>query len=149
MATEYGFVYCVGSPVMPNIYKVGMTMSAPRERCDQLSSGTAIPAPFEIMFYIETCGPRGVEAAIHKALDAFRVSDNREFFACGIMDVHGLFKQFNDDNCPMAMTRQGSYAIEIAESNSAAVVITQESLGLFQPSVKPLGFVGDEAEEGW
>lgn len=149
MATEYGFVYCVGSPAMPNLYKVGMTMSAPRLRCDQLSSGTAIPVPFEIMFYIETDDAKSVEAAMHRSLKDFRVSDSREFFACDIRDIHGLFKLFKDDSAPMAMTRQGDFEMELAQNDVDSVAKTQGNFGIFNPSIKKITCEVENEEEPW
>lgn len=150
MAIEYGFVYCVGNRVMPNIYKVGMTMNAPRLRCDQLSSGTAIPVPFDIMFYIETDDAKMVEAAIHRSLVDFRVSDNREFFACDIREIYELFKLFKDDCSPMAMTREGDYEISAAPEKVESVSKTYREFGIINPVVKPISCSSeDEPEEVW
>ncbi|WP_163086807.1 GIY-YIG nuclease family protein, partial [Acinetobacter baumannii] len=46
---NYGFIYCLENRSFPGIYKVGMTERSPSTRCDELSSSTSIPHPFEIL----------------------------------------------------------------------------------------------------
>lgn len=80
MATEYGFVYVLGNVSMPNMYKVGFTLSHPRARMDQLSSATACPTPFIMMACFEAENPRMIESEIHIRLSKYRVNESREFF---------------------------------------------------------------------
>lgn len=77
---SYGFVYVLGNPCFPGIYKVGMTSRSPSLRCKELSKATAAPSPFIVLAYYEFDDARAVEQSIHGVLADFRVSDSREFF---------------------------------------------------------------------
>lgn len=79
---NYGFIYCLSNPSMPGIYKVGKTDRAPSQRCFELSNSTSVPEPFGILFYVEVDNALQTERALHRDLDAVRVSPNREFFQC-------------------------------------------------------------------
>jgi hypothetical protein len=78
--TNYGFVYLMANGAMPDIYKIGFTDRAPLRRCEELSSSTSIPQPFNIVCYIEVAEPSEIEKEIHQLYDEKRVSINREFF---------------------------------------------------------------------
>lgn len=77
-----GFVYCLENSCMPGIHKIGMTDRSPTQRCNELSSATSAPMPFDIVFYVEVDNAAMVERALHQVLADKRVSDNREFFSC-------------------------------------------------------------------
>ena len=79
---NYGFIYCLSNPSMPGIYKVGKTDRAPSQRCFELSNSTSVPEPFSILFYVEVDSALQTERALHRDLEACRVSLNREFFRC-------------------------------------------------------------------
>lgn len=115
---NYGFVYVMGNDCMPGIYKIGMTNHSPLRRRDELSSGTAVPAPFDLLFYIEVSDPCAIEKAIHETFSSFRVSDNREFFQLDIRSIHFEFQQYSSDGSPMAGTPFGEEAIYKAELSS-------------------------------
>ena len=76
---NYGFIYCLSNPSMPGIYKVGKTDRAPSQRCFELSNSTSVPEPFFILFYVEVDNALQTERELHRDLDDFRVSPNREF----------------------------------------------------------------------
>ncbi|MFP2504603.1 GIY-YIG nuclease family protein [Buttiauxella gaviniae] len=77
-----GWVYALKNKFMPGIYKVGMTTNEPEIRANQISQGTGIPAPFEVLFaYFSEC-PKEHEQQIHEELSERRISPNREFFEC-------------------------------------------------------------------
>jgi T5orf172 domain-containing protein len=80
MAADFGFVYLLGHPNMPNIFKIGFTDRSPHLRARELSNSTSVPAPFEVLCYFEAEDALGVERALHSAWSNFRVSTNREFF---------------------------------------------------------------------
>ncbi|MCV2495834.1 GIY-YIG nuclease family protein [Pseudomonas paraeruginosa] len=85
---NYGFIYCLSNPSMPGIYKVGKTDRAPSQRCFELSNSTSVPEPFFILFYIEVDNALQTERALHRDLDDFRVSPNREFFNCDPVAIY-------------------------------------------------------------
>jgi hypothetical protein len=80
-----GFVYILTNPYFAsNVYKVGCTERAPHARAEELSKGTAIPAPFEVLCFIEIDGFQQVEKQLHAHLEHFRINTNREFFEGGL-----------------------------------------------------------------
>lgn len=79
-----GFVYILVNEYMPDVYKVGCTERAPHERAAELSKSTGVPAPFEVLCYIEAHEFQVLERDLHAWLKNFRISDNREFFHEGL-----------------------------------------------------------------
>ena len=103
----YGFVYVIGHELMEGVFKIGMTNQTPLRRCDELSSGTAIPSPFDLLFYIEVDGPAEVEREMHDFFADYRISDNREFFRIDLKSIFEEFEKFKDDGSPLATTYVG------------------------------------------
>lgn len=104
----YGFVYVLGHEYMEGIFKIGMTGQTPLKRRDELSSGTAIPSPFDLLFYIEVDDPAAVERAMHDVFSDYRVSDNREFFRADLARIFEEFGRFKEEEgAPLAMTYTG------------------------------------------
>ncbi|MDE3023380.1 MAG: GIY-YIG nuclease family protein [Pseudomonadota bacterium] len=87
---NYGFVYVLGHPCMPGIYKVGFTERSPRARIEELNKSTSVPGDFYLICYAEFEDPRNYEQAIHEILKEFRVTPNREFFKCDLMRITNL-----------------------------------------------------------
>lgn len=79
-----GFVYILTNEYMPDVYKVGCTERSPHERAAELSKPTGVPHPFRVLCYIEADDFQSIEREVHQRLSAFRISNNREFFHCGI-----------------------------------------------------------------
>lgn len=80
-----GFVYIlVNEYFAEGVYKVGCTERAPHARAAELSKGTAIPAAFQVLCYLEVDNFQQVEGDLHQWLKKFRISDSREFFEGGI-----------------------------------------------------------------
>ncbi|THD42798.1 GIY-YIG nuclease family protein [Enterobacteriaceae bacterium ML5] len=79
---SHGWVYILSNPFMPGLLKIGMTTTSPQTRCKELSSGTNVPASFEIEASFFSADPRKDEASIHAALAEYRVNGAREFFKC-------------------------------------------------------------------
>lgn len=112
---NYGFVYVLGHDYMPGVFKIGMTNQTPLRRRDELSSGTAIPSPFDLLFYIEVDDAAQVEKDMHECFRDFRISDNREFFQCDVRKLLFEFEQYECDGWPMALTSFGKEALYVAE----------------------------------
>lgn len=79
-----GFVYILTNEYMPDVYKVGCTERSPHERASEISKGTGVPAPFEVLCYIEIDNFQNVERELHAWLKQFRISEAREFFCDGL-----------------------------------------------------------------
>lgn len=78
---DYGFVYLLSNPVMPGIYKIGKTERSPYRRCEELSSSTSAPVPFELLAYFEHPEHSKVEKMLHENIFAkHRINPQREFF---------------------------------------------------------------------
>lgn len=79
-----GFVYILVNEYMPDLYKVGCTERAPHARAEELSKPSGVPAPFDVLCYIEVENFQAVEQRLHAWLRNYRVSNNREFFEGGL-----------------------------------------------------------------
>lgn len=78
--SKIGFVYILTNEYMPGVYKVGCTERSPHERAAELSAPTGVPAPFEVLCYVECHDFQAIERKVHAWLSDFRVSNGREFF---------------------------------------------------------------------
>ena len=76
-----GHVYAVRAPGDPRV-KIGMTTRSPESRLRELNN-TSVCEDFELEFALPVASPATVERAVHEALAARRVRDDREFFRCG------------------------------------------------------------------
>lgn len=77
---SYGFVYLLGNAAMPCYYKIGCTERSPHRRAEELSAGTGVPHPFQVLLYIEADNFQKVEQRLHQELSDFRPNPSREFF---------------------------------------------------------------------
>jgi hypothetical protein len=114
----YGFVYCLGHDCMPGVFKIGMTSRTPLTRCAELSAGTAVPGPFDLLFYIEVENPCEIEAALHEHFSDFRVCEDREFFKCCIGRIYFEFGEYGADGAPLAVTSQAEYLLSMVDMNA-------------------------------
>lgn len=78
--SQYGFVYILGNKYMPTLIKIGCTERSPRQRAEELSKHTGVPAPFRVLCYAEFEDFQSVERNMHEWCKEHRVSSNREFF---------------------------------------------------------------------
>ena len=76
-----GYVYVLKNDSMPGILKIGMTTRTVEERIAELN-GTNLPTPFRLVLKYFSKRPQEDEAALHKRLEDYRISDSREFFKC-------------------------------------------------------------------
>lgn len=84
---NHGFVYVLGNKAMPGIYKIGMTDRSPSSRCDELSSATAIPYPFNVLAFVPTDDALVLEQGLHEHFDRARCSPRREFFSLNFSNI--------------------------------------------------------------
>lgn len=90
--SKFGFVYLLGNLYMNDCYKIGCTERSPHQRADELST-TGVPAPFDVICYIEIENFQDCERKFHEYLKEYRVSTAREFFFGLNMSLAvGLFK---------------------------------------------------------
>lgn len=83
----YGFVYVLNNHLMPNIYKIGFTDKSPMQRCEDLSSKTAVPQPYNLVCYCELWHPASLEHHLHTVYKDKRINKNREFFELTDEDI--------------------------------------------------------------
>ena len=76
-----GFVYVLVNPSIPDLFKVGMTERSPEERAREVSVGTGVPTPFEVLAAAPSGNPAEDERSVHSVLSDARVGDDREFFS--------------------------------------------------------------------
>jgi hypothetical protein len=76
---EVGYVYVMTNEHIPNLIKIGMTTRTPTERSSELSS-TGVPGRFSVEYSIFVPNCEQIEKRVHKALQEFRLSEDREFF---------------------------------------------------------------------
>lgn len=81
---DYGFVYILTNEYMPDVYKVGCTERSPHARAEELSKPTGVPAPFNVLCYIECQNFQEEERNLHQWLADYRISNSREFFHEGL-----------------------------------------------------------------
>lgn len=65
-----------------NLIKIGFS-DDPKRRAKELHS-TSLPHPFEIAYAVPVYRAYELEQLVHKALDDYRVNNDREFFDCGV-----------------------------------------------------------------
>lgn len=119
---SYGFVYILGNPVFPGVFKVGMTECSPSLRCKELSSSTAVPEPFVLVAYYEFENARMVEQEIHSLLHNHRVSGNREFFDLPLYGIVEHVRSF------IPMTEYESYMVELSGRGMDPIVCSSRRL---------------------
>jgi hypothetical protein len=76
-----GFLYVLSNPSMPGILKIGITSGLVEKRVAELSRPTSVPEPFKVECYFPIYeNLKSAESKVHRMLDEFRTSSNREFF---------------------------------------------------------------------
>ena len=73
-------IYVLTNPAMPNLVKIGKTLTNLEERIRSLSQHSGVPVPFECYFACEVEDVDKVEKLIHDAFGDHRVNPKREFF---------------------------------------------------------------------
>lgn len=81
-----GYVYVMFNPAFPHLVKVGRTTRSTNERAEELYS-TGTPGKFIVAYDVLVDDCVEVEAIVHRELEKYRYSQNREFFECGLNDA--------------------------------------------------------------
>jgi hypothetical protein len=71
---------------MPGLIKIGHTKMPLNDRLSQLNS-TGVPVPFEIGASFFVNNPQKCETEIHRLLNSYRISKEREFFELSLYDA--------------------------------------------------------------
>lgn len=95
-----GYVYVLGNESLPEMYKIGGTQKDPEQRAKELSN-TSIPTPYKVLEVRDVDNWRKSEAFIHKALDSYRVSSNREFFQCSLDEIKDQLSKLEFESKPV------------------------------------------------
>lgn len=92
---EEGYLYCISNlDVMPDIFKVGVTMRSPLDRLKEANSSETWKIPtYKIEFAKKVMNPKDKEKRLHKLMEKFmkRVHPRREFFKGKIEDIREVF----------------------------------------------------------
>ena len=119
---SYGYIYVMVNRALPDVVKVGYTMTSPQQRARELST-TGIPQPFEVYaygtFYGNDSEVNCIENLCHAALAEHRVNANREFFAVSPEAALKVIRQFESDNNAQAQS-------ELAQARAQAQRIVEE-----------------------
>ena len=79
--SSQGWIYALTNPSLPqNLLKIGVTTRTLEERVKELSSNTAVPTPFRVVFEAEVSDCKQVETIIHHNLAKYRHTSSKEFF---------------------------------------------------------------------
>lgn len=92
-STKKGYIYILVNPAFPRYVKIGKTTKNPEVRAKKISSGTGMPAQYEVAWdvFVKDCDQ--VERIVHKKLDDIRVKKDREFFAIQLKDAISLLSE--------------------------------------------------------
>lgn len=91
-----GFVYIAVNESLPNLVKIGYSDRHPDHRMQELSN-TSIPHPFECAYSAIVDDPYRLEQLLHRELDEYRVTPDREYFklspANAVGHLEGIAKE--------------------------------------------------------
>jgi len=77
---NYGIVYVLTNPAMPDIVKIGMTNRDTIDARMKELFNTSVPLPFDCEYACKVSGCEKVEKALHIAFHPYRIHAQREFF---------------------------------------------------------------------
>jgi len=128
MASNFGFVYLIGNPFMPDVYKIGFSDRSPNQRALELSAGTGCPHPFHVICYIEVSDPMAHERDMHDLFSRYRISPNREFFHVGREDIALLLSAFQFHPEKLMIAKDASFYGALEGSKGWSPDIDPDSL---------------------
>lgn len=74
-----GYIYIIQNPLFTDLVKIGMTEKSVSERLSQLNN-TSLPEKFKLIKKFKVDNPYKVEQTVHKILNEYRHTGDREFF---------------------------------------------------------------------
>ena len=77
---NYGIVYVLTNPAMPDLVKIGMTNKENVDARLKELFNTSVPVPFECEYACKVTETLKVEKALHIAFHPYRIHSQREFF---------------------------------------------------------------------
>ena len=77
---DYGIVYVLTNPAMPDMVKIGMTNRDTIDARMKELFNTSVPLPFECEYACKVSDSEKVEKALHMAFHPYRIHAQREFF---------------------------------------------------------------------
>jgi hypothetical protein len=77
---NYGIVYVLTNPAMPDMVKIGMTNRDTVDARMKELFNTSVPLPFECEYACKVVDCEKVEKALHIAFQPYRIHAQREFF---------------------------------------------------------------------
>jgi len=76
-----GYIYILQNPSLSESHlKIGRTERDPDERAAEISRGTGVPTPFEVVWWSESVDCHLAETMLHHHLAPYRTNTTREFF---------------------------------------------------------------------
>lgn len=81
------WVYILSNPTMPHMFKIGYTKNTPDERARQISNATGVALPYKVEWAFHCYDGFGLEQEVHHKLNAYRVSNQREFFQISLEEA--------------------------------------------------------------
>lgn len=82
-----GWIYVLSNKTMPGLFKIGHTKHNVDDRAKEVSRATGVPIPFEVEWAFNCYDSEVLEKEIHRALDSYRYSSNREFFEISLKEA--------------------------------------------------------------
>lgn len=81
------WIYVMSNESMPGLFRIGYTTSTPEEKATQISKSKGVPSPFKVEYSYKCHEGEFFEYEIHKTLDSYRVTDDREFFQVSLEEI--------------------------------------------------------------
>jgi len=82
------WVYILSNKSQPGMYKIGYTSHEDVDkRVKQLSRSTSVATPFTLEWAFRCFNAERLEGEVHKQLQGYRVSKDREFFAISLNEA--------------------------------------------------------------
>lgn len=88
-----GYVYVLSNPAMPGLVKIGRTTRHPADRVREMNSASGVALRFKLEMSIRTKYPNWTERLLHRALDRYRLNQNREFFQLSADEAVAICKR--------------------------------------------------------
>jgi len=90
------WVYIMSNPSSPGYYKIGYTKKNPEERAKQISNATGVIVPMVVEWAFHCYNGFALEQEVHHKLDAYRVSNQREFFQISLNEAMEAVKELGE-----------------------------------------------------